>query len=340
MPVDVSKLDPEIATLYKAAEAGDAQAQFEIATMYALSHYGFEKDMYLAVYWVKKAAEQEHPEAMTAYGTQLSLGEGVTRDMELAKKYLTKAAEKGIDRAMHNLADCYKKEGNAPLAVKWLKQAAETGYALSQYVYASYILDGYGGLAKDEATALNWLQKAADQNHADAIRKLSLLKSQGVKLPDSSTTTQSTVPVKPAIQNTDDISKRQKELIQSVIITLKTNITNSVERKTTWYTDNKTKKLAAVYAWLSSNELTNPPLILGILRDICSEHRHHVFLGGFGQTKSSKEFSTWFTSTFQKEFPDIKLPKVHMKPEDLKDSASIEELLMKGTNASNNIQIR
>lgn len=111
-----------------------------------------------------------------------------------------------------------------------------------------------------------------------------------------------------------------KNIIIKEIEALKNNIRKSEnERKTTWYAKEKIAHLDAIAGWLKDNDKTNLPQILGMIRDVCATHRHHVLLGGWGPTHSSIEFDNWFQNTFQKQFPSINLPTERSKPEDLKD---------------------
>ena len=72
-----------IAELQSAAEAGDAEAQYQLGMDY-LSGYDVEQDYALAAVWYEKAAEQGHMNAQTELGTLYFRGLGVQFDADKA----------------------------------------------------------------------------------------------------------------------------------------------------------------------------------------------------------------------------------------------------------------
>lgn len=91
----------------KAAEQGDAGAQFNLAFCYAKGQ-GVDKNFAEALKWYRKAAEQGDARAQNNLGVLYSHGQGVkTSDFEARKWYL-KAAEQGNATAQNNLGICYE----------------------------------------------------------------------------------------------------------------------------------------------------------------------------------------------------------------------------------------
>ena len=66
-------------------------------------------------------------------------------------------------------------------AVKWFRKAAEQNYARAQYNLGLRYTKGQG-VAKDDAEAVQWFRKAAEQNDAPAQAALGVryAKGQGV----------------------------------------------------------------------------------------------------------------------------------------------------------------
>ena len=96
----VAQDDPE--AIRQAAEKGDAEAQFNLATMYTNGE-GVTKDDAEAVRWFRRAAEQGHAAAQYNLGVSYANGEGVTKDDAEAIRWYRLAAEQGHAAAQYNL---------------------------------------------------------------------------------------------------------------------------------------------------------------------------------------------------------------------------------------------
>ena len=101
----------------KAAERGNAGAQYELGGMYYYGQ-GVPEDYTESAKWYRKAAEQGHAEAQFYLGLMYRLGYGVPEDY----------AE----------------------AAKWCRKAAERGYAKAQWMLGGIYVDGEGGLGQCE----------------------------------------------------------------------------------------------------------------------------------------------------------------------------------------------
>ena len=86
----------------KAAEQGDARAQFNLGVMYANGR-GVIQDDKEAVKWFRLAAEQGVAEAQYNLGIMYDNGEGVIQDDKEAVKWWRLAAEQGNAKAQYNL---------------------------------------------------------------------------------------------------------------------------------------------------------------------------------------------------------------------------------------------
>jgi TPR repeat protein len=90
----------------KAAEQGNAKAQFNLAVMYD-SGKGIRQDYAKAVKWYRKAAEQGNAKAQFNLAVMYQNGKGVWQDYAKAVKWYRKAAEQGNAKAQFNLAVMY-----------------------------------------------------------------------------------------------------------------------------------------------------------------------------------------------------------------------------------------
>src|SRR5215471_2369657 len=86
------------ALLGKAAESGNAEAQYRLASLYR-SGRGVPQDEPLAFKWMKAAAERNHVNAQFNLATMYLAGRGVAADISQATVWLKKAASRGHDEA-------------------------------------------------------------------------------------------------------------------------------------------------------------------------------------------------------------------------------------------------
>jgi len=165
----------------KFAEAGDAQAQFNLGYDYSEGD-GVEIDHVLAVHWYQKAAKQGHAYAQFNLALKYENGEGVLQDSQKAIFWFLKAAEQGDADAQVNLGIAYAngESGNLDYseALKWLLKAAEQRNAAAQY-FLGLMYDGGAGVEEDKTEAVSWYRKAAEQGVADAQINLGLIYEYG-----------------------------------------------------------------------------------------------------------------------------------------------------------------
>lgn len=117
------------------AEQGNTYAQYRLGRLY-LDETEVDKDIDAAVHWLSKAAEQDNEYAQYTLGILYLSGEEVPLDFEKGETLLRCSAEQGNPYAM--------------------------------YRYGCLLRDVYG--AKD--AFLQWIQKAAAQNHPGALYTL------------------------------------------------------------------------------------------------------------------------------------------------------------------------
>jgi len=100
----VTKMDPAHANelLKKSAKADYIPAQLRIARNYQVG-VGFKKNSELSFYWYNRAATQGNPYALFEVGVRYKDGNGVEKDSVQAHKYLNLALANGYQDAMQEL---------------------------------------------------------------------------------------------------------------------------------------------------------------------------------------------------------------------------------------------
>ena len=158
----------------KSAEQGNATAQYKLGVMYEYGK-GISLDLAKAVEWYRKSAEQRDADALYNLGVMYEQGRGVCQDYTKAVEWYRKAVEQG-----HWKAEV------------WFRKLAEQGNADAQYNLGVMYERGsirerlslkpenewYNELADfgvscycpcpDNAEAMEWYRKAAEQGHVGA----------------------------------------------------------------------------------------------------------------------------------------------------------------------------
>jgi TPR repeat protein len=116
--------------LIKAAEAGDPDAQHDLAAFYAIDDFAGLKNEAEAVKWYTLAAERGHGLSQYDLGFMLLLGEGTKKDVEKGIWWMEQAVENGWEYAARVLFDIYDKglwgvEPNPEKAAYWNLKAGD-----------------------------------------------------------------------------------------------------------------------------------------------------------------------------------------------------------------------
>ena len=142
--------DVEAATIFykAAADGGHAEAQARIA--FILYRSGFDEQ---AFDFFRKSAEQGNAEGMYGLGVAYEGGTGTKQDFVEARKWYTRAAEKGNLPSLHAMVDAYRL-GNlglndaalkSPEALSWIRRGADADFVPAvQSLADSYRLGRYG----------------------------------------------------------------------------------------------------------------------------------------------------------------------------------------------------
>ncbi len=134
--------------LRRAADAGHAAAQALFADILDASDFNEQ-----AVEYYRKSAAQNHPNGQFGLGSMYAAGEGVKRDPDEARQWITRAAEQGHEQAINVIAHAYmsgalgvtEREQNTETALTWIKRAAANKYVPAiQFLASSYRSGRFG----------------------------------------------------------------------------------------------------------------------------------------------------------------------------------------------------
>ncbi|MDB4391271.1 sel1 repeat family protein [bacterium] len=158
-------------TVQERAEAGDAEAQYDLGHMY---EYGYGKavtaDYVEAVKWYRKAANQEYASAQYRLAHKYYHGLKVPVDYAQAAELYRKAAEQGYAPALNDLGAMYYLGKGVPKDVvegaKWYRKAAEQGEAKAQSNLGE-MYDKGDGVPQDDVKAYMFFNLAAAKGSED-----------------------------------------------------------------------------------------------------------------------------------------------------------------------------
>jgi len=159
--------------LRAAALAGDAAAEFEVATRFAEGR-GLPPSNEEAARWLERAAKQGLAPAQFRLGGFYEKGIGVKKDLAAARDLYRAAADKGNGKAMHNLAVLYAEGITGPAdyrtAAHWFRKAADHGITDSQYNLAILYARGIG-VEQNYAESYKWFLIGAYAGDSEAAKK-------------------------------------------------------------------------------------------------------------------------------------------------------------------------
>ncbi len=178
LPEDAS---PEVQRLADLAAAGDADAQHDLATAYALGQ-GVPRDYPTAAYWYRRAADAGMLNAIFNLGVLTDNGWGVERNPAEAFRLYLAAAEGGHPDAQNAVglayAQGYGTEADAAQAASWFQAASTNGNPRGAFNLGQLYERGLSG-EPDLAAAAGWYQIAAERGVAEARDALDRLTSGG-----------------------------------------------------------------------------------------------------------------------------------------------------------------
>jgi len=167
--------------LRKVADAGDADAMFNIGCLYANGE-GVAQDDQQAMTWYRKAAALGNADAMYNIGVSYNDGNGVAQDYQEAMVWYLKAADAGNLGVMNNVGLLYANgQGVAQdygQAMTCYRKAADAGDAVAMYNIGLLYANGQG-VAQDYPQAMDWFSKAANAGDAKAMYGIGFLYANG-----------------------------------------------------------------------------------------------------------------------------------------------------------------
>ena len=162
-------------SLEQRADAGDAQAQHDLALVYLTGAADLETPE-MAAELLRRAAIQGLTDAQYNLAVLYDMGQGVRQDDVRALLWYHSAAEQGHPKAQYNLGVMYAEGRGIPLnfgeAARWFKAAANQGMSRAFYNLAVLTDEGLG-VKQDKKKALELFRAAADSGDQRAIQMLS-----------------------------------------------------------------------------------------------------------------------------------------------------------------------
>ncbi len=186
----------------KAAEGGDAKAQFDLATRFDTG-VGVDWSLEKAFEWFLKSAEGGNVTAAVQVAKRLDEGTGAQRDTEKSKPWWKKAAEAGNAEAQYQHARTFGSTGrggsiiwgepadlqaNAERYIDWLNKSAAQGYGPARHALGmTYFLGATELFGKkdtkliqpDVEKGLPIIQEAADDGYWESLWAMASLYQTG-----------------------------------------------------------------------------------------------------------------------------------------------------------------
>jgi len=163
-----AKAESQFESVKKAAEAGDAHAQYSLgADFYIPGEGGADKDYAEAKKWLEKSASQGVTDAYYPLGVLYSFGFGVEKDHKKAVEYYKKAGAARSGSAYFNLAETYRQglldKKDDKQAIKYYKLASTAGNRKASEIAGWYYETGTA-VRQNYTTALSYYRNAAEAN--------------------------------------------------------------------------------------------------------------------------------------------------------------------------------
>lgn len=179
-----------ISEIREGAKSGNPVSMLELSERFNFGQ-GLDKNEDSATFWIKKAADLNHPEAQFLLGLQR------TREIYDAKKYaegislLKKAGDQNHADALLKLSEIYRKNDTGTETDKYFSQTQSFEYArksaeagnVNAMVYCGNSLLEAKGTKRNDSLAIVYLRKAADEHQVvDAQMKMGDLYLEGTRI--------------------------------------------------------------------------------------------------------------------------------------------------------------
>ena len=152
--------------LTRAAELGDADAQFDLGFVYSAGLGDFEADRAEALTWYRRSAEQGFARAQSALGSAYAYGHSLEQDFTQAATWCRLSAEQGdaeghLCMALLYAGGCGVEQDYAESA-RWYRLAADQGEGQAQARLGDMYANGEGGVQQDPVEADKWYRRAVE----------------------------------------------------------------------------------------------------------------------------------------------------------------------------------
>lgn len=193
-----TKKDKSHAMTYyrKAANLGDVTAMFKLGMILLKGLLHQPKNPREGISWLKRAAQQaddEHPHALHELGLCYEK-EGIPSvipDVNYARELFTQAAQYGYAPSQFKLGLAYENGFlNCPVdprrSIAWYSKAAEQGDVEAEFALSGWYLTGAEGvLPQNDKEAYLWARKAADRGSAKAEYAVGYYTETGTGVPQN-----------------------------------------------------------------------------------------------------------------------------------------------------------
>ena len=177
----------------KRANNGDVDSMLDLGKLFYTGSRLYPKNLERARYWFTRAADSGNAAAQYQVAVMASQGAGGPKDEATAALYYKKSlqtwkkeADDGDAKAALWAALVYERklvpDSSPEKSVPYLLQAAESGNLTAQGLLAFKYRDGLG-VPQDAAKAVEWFEKAASRKDLGAVMELGIMFRDGKYLP-------------------------------------------------------------------------------------------------------------------------------------------------------------
>jgi len=172
-------LPQQLMELKQKCDQGDADAGYELARSFKLGTKGVKRDFKAAAEYFLISSNMGHVKAMTELGSMSLVGYGMEKNADLAYSWLKKAAEQDEPEAQVKMAEMHRRglgEGGLSYdrALALYSRAAKTGHPRGEYGLGDMLLRGQG-TEQNVGRGYELMVSAAKKGLADAQFNLGVL---------------------------------------------------------------------------------------------------------------------------------------------------------------------
>lgn len=163
----------------QAAMQGHPVAQYALGLMYE-GGIGTKEDVAQAIIWYRASAEQGYARAQNMIGEYYMGYHGGTIDNENALFWLMKSAKQGNDTALYNIGNIYAQLDQWAEAIEYYQKAAEKENADAMYQLGFMYWYGLSPLPENKPDGMRLLRKAAEKDCSKAMVQIGKIYEYGL----------------------------------------------------------------------------------------------------------------------------------------------------------------